>query len=105
LSLQLPFAVIPLIHFTSDRKRMGVFANRAWVKALAWAAAAMIVGLNLRLTVSTIGDWLGAADRWRPIIEFVVIPAALALWLLLLWVTIEPWLRRHARRREAVTMP
>ena len=39
LSMQLPFAVIPLIHFTSDRRRMGVFANKAWVQWLSWAAA------------------------------------------------------------------
>ena len=39
LSMQLPFAVIPLIHFTSDRKRMGEFANAEWVRALAWVTA------------------------------------------------------------------
>src|SRR5271166_437194 len=46
LSMQLPFAVIPLIRFTSDRNRMGEFANRAWVKVLSWAVAAVILGLN-----------------------------------------------------------
>ena len=49
LSMQLPFAVIPLIHFTSDRRRMGSFANKMWIAALAWAMAAVIVGLNVRL--------------------------------------------------------
>ena len=39
LSLQLPFAVIPLIQFTSDKSRMGAFANAMWVKILAWMAA------------------------------------------------------------------
>src|ERR1700688_2887240 len=34
LSMQLPFAIIPLVHFTSDRRRMGDFANRAWVVGL-----------------------------------------------------------------------
>ena len=37
LSMQLPFAVIPLVHFTSDRKRMGAFANRVWVQVLSWS--------------------------------------------------------------------
>ena len=37
LSMQLPFAVIPLIHFTSDRRRMGTFANKLWVQWLSWA--------------------------------------------------------------------
>src|SRR5881394_1817403 len=43
LSLQLSFAVIPLILFTSDRKKMGEFAIQAWVKVLSWATAGIIV--------------------------------------------------------------
>src|SRR5207244_12294210 len=43
LSMQLPFAVIPLIHFTSDRRKMGSFANKAWVRILAWLTAVVIV--------------------------------------------------------------
>jgi manganese transport protein len=109
LSLQLPFAVIPLIHFTSDRERMGTFANRGWVKVLAWAAAAVIVGLNLRLVVTTLTEWIAAAGRWAALVEFVVVPLVGMAGLLLVWVTFEPWLRRRApwmaRRREAVTMP
>src|SRR5260370_40856587 len=46
LSMQLPFAVIPLIHFTSNRRRMGAFANKVWVQALAWIMAVIIVVLN-----------------------------------------------------------
>ena len=49
LSLQLPFAVIPLVYFTSDKSRMGGFANSRWVAAAAWIIAAVIVGLNLWL--------------------------------------------------------
>ena len=49
LSMQLPFAVIPLIHFTNDRERMGAFANRVWVQMLAWIAAALILVLNIWL--------------------------------------------------------
>ena len=48
LSMQLPFAVIPLIHFTSDRQRMGAFANKLWVRVLAWLTAAVIIALNVR---------------------------------------------------------
>ena len=51
LSLQLPFAVVPLVKFTSDRKLMGSFANPAWLKCLAWAISAIIIGLNLKLLV------------------------------------------------------
>ncbi|KTT76149.1 Nramp family divalent metal transporter [Sphingomonas endophytica] len=46
LSLQLPFAVIPLVLYTGDRKLMGSFAAPRWLAALAWVIAAVIVGLN-----------------------------------------------------------
>ena len=49
LSLQLPFAVIPLVMFTTDRAHMGEFAAPRWVAMLAWAAAALILALNLKL--------------------------------------------------------
>ncbi len=51
LSFQLPFAIIPLIHFTSDRKKMGEFANRPWVTAVAWVTAAVVIALNVLLLV------------------------------------------------------
>lgn len=53
LSLQLPFAVIPLVMFTSDRRLMGEFANPLWLKLLAWAVAIIIVGLNMWLLLQT----------------------------------------------------
>ncbi len=49
LSLQLSFAVVPLICFTGDRRKMGEFANRPWLKLLGWFTAAIIAGLNLKL--------------------------------------------------------
>ncbi len=49
LSLQLPFAVIPLVYFTSDRRRMGTFANSRWLAVAAWIITAVIVGLNIWL--------------------------------------------------------
>jgi manganese transport protein len=54
LSLQLPFAVIPLIMFTSDRRLMGEFVNPRWIKVLAIAAATVIVGLNSWLLLQTL---------------------------------------------------
>lgn len=55
LSLQLPFAVVPLIAFTSDRSRMGVFVSPLWVKLLAWLVAALIIVLNGKLLLDVIG--------------------------------------------------
>jgi manganese transport protein len=47
LSLQLPFAVVPLVRFTNDPAKMGRFANRGWIKWTAWGVTAVIISLNL----------------------------------------------------------
>ena len=49
LSLQLPFAVVPLVMFTNDRKKMGEFVNAPWLRVLAWAVAGLIIVLNVKL--------------------------------------------------------
>jgi manganese transport protein len=49
LSFQLPFAVVPLVQFTSERAKMGEFVNRRWVAAFAWIVAAAILYLNAQL--------------------------------------------------------
>jgi manganese transport protein len=53
LSLQLPFAVIPLVIFTSDRRMMGPFVSPVWMRSLAWLVAGIIVVLNAWLLVQT----------------------------------------------------
>lgn len=52
LSLQLGFAIIPLIHFVSDKKKMGVFAINNITKIAAWAIAAVLVALNLKMLLN-----------------------------------------------------
>ena len=54
LSMQLPFAVIPLVRFVSDRRKMGQFVIPAAVAAVAWVVASVIVILNLKLLVDTL---------------------------------------------------
>ncbi|MCX6623519.1 MAG: Nramp family divalent metal transporter [Acidobacteria bacterium] len=101
LSLQLPFAVIPLIRFTSDPRRMGSFVNPRWVNLLAWLAAAIIVALNLWLAWDSIREWLGASTSYQSVVLALLIPVCGGLLLLLAWVTAEPflphWLRRIGR--------
>ncbi len=53
LSLQLPFAVFPLVMFTGDRRKMGEFASPLWVKLLAWTIAVVIAALNAWLLYQT----------------------------------------------------
>ncbi|MEZ0543047.1 Nramp family divalent metal transporter [Fibrella arboris] len=54
LSLQLSFAVVPLVQFTSDRLKMGRFVNPTWVRYLAWGVAGLIICLNAYLLVETV---------------------------------------------------
>jgi manganese transport protein len=54
LSMQLPFAVVPLVLFTSDRRLMGTFVNPRWLSSLAWLTTAVIIVLNVWLLYQTI---------------------------------------------------
>jgi manganese transport protein len=105
LSMQLPFAVIPLIHFTSDRSRMGSFSNKTWVLVLSWTTAAVIVGLNLRLAGMALMDWISGAGAWRPLVLLVTLPVAGLLLALLGWVAIEPAITHRRLGSASVTLP
>jgi manganese transport protein len=97
LSLQLPFAVIPLIHFTSDAKWMRGFANPAWLKLSSAIVAIIIVLLNVRLATNSISEWLHSTSNSVFWFGVVVAPVSLLLLLLLLWVSFEPWLPARLR--------
>ena len=104
LSLQLPFAVIPLLKFTSDRSIMGSFANKQWVNILGWLAALVIVVLNANLVIDTVREWIQAAgpDALWP--WLTVVPFAIACALLLVYVSLPKAWRERKRRRPAVPM-
>ena len=107
LSMQLPFAIIPLVHFTSDRRRMGEFTNKFWVIILSWITAAVILALNVWLMGQSIADWLAAAGQWRPYVIAFLAAIGVLLIALLLWITVEPVLTRKGARfgRAPVTLP
>jgi manganese transport protein len=54
LSMQLGFAIWPLMRFTSDRAKMGEFANATWLKVLGWATVWIVIVLNVKLLFDTI---------------------------------------------------
>ena len=58
LSLQLPFAVIPLVKFTSDRTKMGTLASPQWLTWIAWAMTALIIVLNIKLIYDSVRAFL-----------------------------------------------
>jgi manganese transport protein len=107
LSMQLSFAVIPLVQFTSDRRRMGGFANPRWLSWLAWAVTAVIVGLNIRLVSTEVAGWFQAAGAYRLWVWAAVAPSLGFLTALLIWVTFEPILPRAIRElsRTRVQLP
>ena len=107
LSMQLPFAVIPLIHFTSDRRRMGAFANKTWIQWLSWAAALLILALNIWLLVDGLGQLLGSSAS-RPIIWFPLTLVGTGIAGLLLWISFEPLIAhwaRHGFGRASLSIP
>lgn len=57
LSIQLSFAVVPLVKFTGDRQKMGKFVNARWLVIVSWFVALIIIGLNVYLLVATIREW------------------------------------------------
>ena len=54
LSMQLPFALVPLVLFTSNKQKMGSFVNSTWVKLVAWTATVVIICLNIYLVIYTL---------------------------------------------------
>jgi manganese transport protein len=107
ICFQLPLAVIPLVHFTSDRKRMGNFANGPWLQTAAWTCAAIILALNSWLLWDQVNDWVSASGRYRPLVLGGAILASVGCVILLVIVTGWPWFRRVPLAAEpvAVTVP
>jgi manganese transport protein len=101
LSLQLGFAVIPLIHFTSDKQKMGVFAIKPWVKIAAWTIAFIIVSLNVKLVIQEITGWLNDAGENAWIIWLIVIPLCVATGILLFYITFKPLFDRRRQEKNA----
>ena len=91
LSLQLPFAIIPLLHFVADRKQMGSFAIGRIAKLLGWSAAIVIVGLNAALVVGEVSRRTQGANSMTIIAVYAVLGALL---MLLLYVTFKPLIDR-----------
>jgi manganese transport protein len=95
LSLQLPFAIIPLINFTSDRKKMGEFSSGLFIKIMAWLIALIIVGLNGLLVFEKLSEWIHSTESIVP--WLTAVPLVAALIALLGWLIVFPWLGRTAK--------
>lgn len=94
LSLQLPFAIIPLIHFVSDKRRMREFVSPRWLSLLGWIVAAIIIALNVKLVIDVIYDWIIGAGARAWTIELTVLPISIAVGILLIYITLRPWIKK-----------
>ncbi len=92
LSLQLPFATIPLIHMVSDRERMGEFAVGPRLRVAAWVVAGLIVALNVKLLVDEVSAWMMVAGPSAWLIQVIVLPFGVVIALLLVYITVRPFL-------------
>lgn len=99
LSLQLPFAIVPLVHFTSDKLKMGSFASRWWVKALAWITSAFIITLNGKLVYDQIVGW--ATGGAPVVVSILTVGFAVAISLFLLYIIVLPLIRGEKGWAEA----
>lgn len=103
LSMQLGFAIIPLIHLTSDKSKMGEFANKPWVNVLAWIIAAIVVGLNSKLVYETISGWLETSTN--PLLLYLtVVPIVIAVGLLLIYIIVKPFLKKITEFTHSLTL-
>ena len=101
LSLQLGFAIVPLIHFVSDKRKMGEFAIGKFTKTASWVIALVIVSLNAKLVYDEITTWVTEAEN--PIyIWALVVPVALAALFLLLYIIVEPFVQKKKRSAKLV---
>ena len=93
LSLQLGFAIIPLIHFVSNKKRMGEFVIPVWQKIASWIAVSVIVFLNCQMLFNKVNEWIQDSE-YALLIEILVIPFMLVCLGILLYITFEPLFKK-----------
>jgi len=99
LSLQLGFAVIPLIHFVSDKETMGSFVIKPWVKVAAWLVAIVLVFLNVKLVAEEALQVYVSEGEWGLKI-LVTVLMLVFLWLFLV-MTFLPFFKKRKQRQQA----
>ncbi len=98
LSLQLGFAVIPLIHFVSDKSTMGEFAIKSWVKILAWMVASILVFLNANLVFDFAKAFLVGPTAL--LIKILLVVMILFFFVLLLYIIIFPMIQSKKKQER-----
>ncbi len=99
LSLQLGFAIIPLIHFVSDKSKMGSFVIKPPTKIIAWLIATVLIWLNIQMLFS---QSLPVFEENAIIPKMVIIISALFFTILLLYIIIEPTITRRKMAASSI---
>ncbi len=97
LSLQLGFAIIPLIHFVSDPVKMKGFQIGKITQIASWIVALIIVSLNVRLVYDEISNWLMTSEN-ATLLVFTVVPAAIGFLVLLLYIVFKPFFSKAKQK-------
>lgn len=100
LSMQLGFAVIPLIHFVSDKSKMGEFAIPLWQRIASWISALVIISLNIKLVYGFLSDWINGSEN--PIlVSFTIVPVCVFCFVMLLYITFVPFFaKKHSQKHN-----
>jgi manganese transport protein len=104
LSLQLGFAIIPLLHFVSDKRRMGEFVIGKWAKTAGWLSASIIIALNINLVYSQVGEWLGLGGTVTQVTTFLVIPLLLFSGFMLGYIFAKPLITKRLQATHETTV-
>ena len=102
LSMQLGFAVIPLIHFTSSKKIMGDFKIKTIVKILSWITAIIILSLNVNLVIEETKNFFNYLGDENLFIKTVTSLAICFAASLLVYITFEPFIHRSRKEKSFV---
>lgn len=98
LSLQLGFAIIPLIHFVSNKKKMGDFVIPMWQKIASWVSVSVIVFLNCQMLFNKVTDWLTESE-YKVLIAMTVVPFMLFCLGVLVYIVFEPMIGKTKKEK------
>ncbi|MDB5200345.1 MAG: iron/manganese transporter [Chitinophagaceae bacterium] len=102
LSLQLGFAIIPLIHFVSDKKTMGIFTIKPFIKIAAWIIASILIFLNCKMLINEVAGIFG---NTQILPKILVIAAGLLFASLLVYILVHPFLKGKKKPASILMHP
>lgn len=100
LSMQLAFAVIPLLHFVSDKKEMGMFTIKKSTQITGWIVAGIIVSLNLKLVFATADNWMTNSSSLG--IKLLIVSMEVLIIGLLMYTIIYPLIAKKIQSKSFI---